>query len=485
MKKILCALLILVLLFLGVACGSEEVPDPTDSGVTELRVLTEDISGYCYREQLEYIQEQFEGVNGDVTVRLEFLPTEEEERAVYLDQLRTEIMAGGGPDVYLMPTGLGWENDMLFPDENQAMRSMLFADISAYYDADDALNTQALHPDVMDAGTLDGGRYILPLRYSMPVIFADTASLEANHTDIESISNIDGLLDFVVSSGDPAWASVVFPTIACNTAYDPTNPNPYTAVGLDYFAPYLDYENNEVLLSREELISFMKQYRALFQLYGIEEQNLARSFLSYTLGYPVLGERAPVKLGTLSDIPMMMAIANAEGRALTVAPLQAVSGGSIANITFYGAVGAGCRDTELAYSFLRLFLTEEAQWELYESPDPAANWDLPGFPVRTEDCVEPYWQYVNSAKKNLPARTKWVRDVAKLSSQTFTDEDIPIIAAEIQHVCYQIPTEWDTAGNIFISLQVLAEGQSEYSNEDYARMADQILDELVWHLAEG
>ena len=43
--------------------------------------------------------------------------------------------------------------------------------------------------------------------------------------------------------------------------------------------------------------------------------------------------------------------------------MRALDGDLVANITYYGAVGAGCETPELAYSFLRMFLLEETQWE--------------------------------------------------------------------------------------------------------------------------
>ena len=70
-----------------------------------LRVLTEQSLSDGMNDQVEQIAAAFMASHDGVTVEIEFPPEDEEERDLYLYQLRTEIMAGGGPDIYLMPTG--------------------------------------------------------------------------------------------------------------------------------------------------------------------------------------------------------------------------------------------------------------------------------------------------------------------------------------------------------------------------------------------
>ena len=112
---------------------------------------------------------------------MDYLPTNEQERAVYLQQLRTEILQGGGPDCYLLSTDNTLildepeqytyvEVEPLFADVGPAMRNGLFYDISLLYDANDSFGKDGLNSRIMDAGMVDGKRYVLPLRYDMPVI---------------------------------------------------------------------------------------------------------------------------------------------------------------------------------------------------------------------------------------------------------------------------------------------------------------------------
>lgn len=59
----------------------------------------------------------------------------------------------------------------LFSDVNQAMRIGLFKDLSALYDDDNELNKAELNQKIMDAGCVGTERYVIPLRYTMPVLF--------------------------------------------------------------------------------------------------------------------------------------------------------------------------------------------------------------------------------------------------------------------------------------------------------------------------
>ena len=55
--------------------------------------------------QAEMIAERMEKEYPGLSVRLDILPTDPQEREITLKQLRTKIMSGNGPDVYLLPTG--------------------------------------------------------------------------------------------------------------------------------------------------------------------------------------------------------------------------------------------------------------------------------------------------------------------------------------------------------------------------------------------
>ena len=154
---------------------------PATTGKRQLWVVTEKSTWSRMNGQLYMIEQAYEKQHKDVDIRVEYLPTEQQERDVYLQQLRTQILRGGGPDLYLLPTDntlvldepiqyTRVETEPLFSDVELAMRNGLFYDISHFYDKDDALGKESLNPYIMDAGVVGGKRYVLPLRYDLPGI---------------------------------------------------------------------------------------------------------------------------------------------------------------------------------------------------------------------------------------------------------------------------------------------------------------------------
>ena len=166
MKKTIIVLLIALvsMLFLLSSCAND-----TDPKEKTLWIVTEESrisDGMNW--QTEQIMKAFKKANPDVRVTLEVLPNEKEhaqERSVRLEQIRTDILAGNGPDVYLIPNET-FMNDPLFKDVQQAMHNGVFADISSYYDTDTTLGKEDLVTEVMDGGVVNGARYVLPLRYT-------------------------------------------------------------------------------------------------------------------------------------------------------------------------------------------------------------------------------------------------------------------------------------------------------------------------------
>ena len=136
---------------------------------------------------------EFEKTHENIQIELTYLPVEDADRESVLQKLRLEIMAGRGPDLFLLPSGEAGQSyryvssgdflhggtETLFPDVEMAMRNLYFADLSEYYDMDEDLKTGELQQDVMNAGILDGARYVLPLSFTMNTAVVDLDNLAA------------------------------------------------------------------------------------------------------------------------------------------------------------------------------------------------------------------------------------------------------------------------------------------------------------------
>ncbi len=255
MKK-LTAILLIFSMCLGVfsACGEDEIPD----GPAELWVVTELTDKYGMNDQAHRMIERFNEQYPEVTVKLDILPTEKEERAVYLQKIRTEIMAGDGPDVYLLPTNptvpkedsLFGEYklvDPLFRDVGLTMYKGIFHDISEFYDEDETLNKEELNQSVMDGVLVDDARYVLPLRYDFPVYVVDRENLEARGGDVRVFeSGMLGAMAMAAELQDPTLA------YATRLGYP------------DYcFSQYVDYSTETVLLTVDEVAEYFRLYQEL------------------------------------------------------------------------------------------------------------------------------------------------------------------------------------------------------------------------------
>ena len=175
-KRIWAVLLVLVLILLMTLPGCKEDGPVTLRIVTEsINTSTGDWANLRLEQQLSKTILAYKESHENVKFVIEKIPYEGSERTNMLERLRTELMSGKGPDILLLPGNclmLGRQGELkesLILDVNQAMRNGLFADISEYYDADTELGKESLNTTVMDAGVVDGARYVLPLRYDFPV----------------------------------------------------------------------------------------------------------------------------------------------------------------------------------------------------------------------------------------------------------------------------------------------------------------------------
>ena len=111
-KRTFLGILAILLCILS-GCGSLGAAGTREQ--TSLWVLTEQSTRDGMNLQAEIIAERMEKENPGLTVQLDILPTDPQEREIRLKRLRTKIMAGDGPDVYLLPTG----NRLLLDDDDE------------------------------------------------------------------------------------------------------------------------------------------------------------------------------------------------------------------------------------------------------------------------------------------------------------------------------------------------------------------------------
>ena len=484
-----------------------------DDGPVTLWVLAEDV-GCSYnigswdresdmRAVLKQLAKEYETGHEGVTVELEFLPSANdapEERERRLEQLRTEIIAGGGPDVYLLPGSTG--SSMLFPDVVQSMRSGLFYDISAFYDADDGLGKETLVTAVMDAGLVGEARYVLPLRYNCPVIYTTKTAIEGAGLNAEELaSGVNSLYDALTATKDPDWTRYAWPW--------------YYRGAFSVFPGLIDYDTQSVALTVQDVAEYLRRYQMLSSVeisypqlsswdvyasrgvYPLTDgyveypgnQSIEDVFASAGYDGTIMKDHALLYAGSLDEALDIAIVAQTVGMELEMFPLRAADGSLIAIVTYWGAVGAGSGHPELAYEFLRLSLLEDTQWERNRPLEQRRNTIIytrgrvtAGWPVRTVGSAEALWeQYrkriaATSGTSDAGAAQR-IRNI--LRTVSVTAADIPLLDVEINEVRFGLSAESTFRGAL---MQLSYTDPAEI---DVVALAEELIDTLRWHISEG
>ena len=482
MKKVICLLLCVFVLL--PCCSACEKEPKKEAGPITLTVLTELTNGIGvtprvaapdYAAALNSVINEFNYTHDSVQIKKEVLPWEKSssKREIQLQNLQTELMAGKGPDIFLLPSGVTEGEDRtrlesVFPDVQMAMKNLFFADLSDYYDADEELKTEELQQDVMNAGVLDGARYVLPLGWDMPIVAV----------------NLDKIEEFGFTQED---FSLPFPEFL--RACDNSSPRGVVAgMYSDYtalcFPQLFDYEKETVAVTQELLSDTVESFSSLFDHYKSLDDNTivvrpASAELDTYLGLgdpPVrewpfhLSTKIPFYTGKLHETLDLMAMAKYEEEPVVFYPLRSGDGSTVAEVTFYGAVNANCEYPEEAYEFLRMLLQPEVQFQIgygKDGPTELAQCNI-AWPVRVENSVEQGW---NARQRHI---RKWTIEQPErrqaMVELSLTEEDIPLAHEPIDHVRFRT------------ALDASLMGREWLLRPD---CADWTMEKLKYHIAES
>lgn len=488
--RIISLIILLVLIITGCTVDNNHgAGKSADTAVREnedsivLRVLVEkgrknvDI----FYQQVQNVAGQFEEEHANVRIVVEELPEDVESRTSALEMYRVEMLAGKGPDVLLLPsqaqTDTSYKNmlEQLIPDINAAMRNGLFEDISAYYDADDGLDKESLHQAVMNAGVVDGARYVLPLKFSFPAVFYNEERLtEAGLSEEVLAGGVVELMDAITQLGDSdlagnAWIRHLKWTV------------------LDFFPELLDYDNQEVLVTKDRVVDFMDSYQALWAIIiqGNAPVSVSANIRNFVNGYGYWGtDEHCLQVAKMDTAVCQAALAKANGMELEMLPLTGNDGKLVAEVTMYGVLCSGCKNPEIGYEFLREFLLEPTQWE-QNVTSKATLGSGEGYPVRVVGSAEQMYNSIYQREMPNNVTDKEVKErCALLKHVVITDEDIPLLQAEIDEVRFPISDLERELANM-VELELNDFGTGAPLDVDIDAMAQTFIDDLKWHLFEG
>lgn len=445
-QTILAVLTLLLLLGIGCAVADEAESTENTGEYYVLRILTESTTPDGMKSQILELMSTFEAEHKHVNLILDELPMEGLERQKAISQIYVDIANGEGPDIYLMPNGstvsvssggyLTEGVEPLFADVTEHMYKGTFADISTYYDADTELDKAGLVESVMDAGLAGEARYTLPLRYSIPVIYGDRAALDATVLTEEILNEgIHTILREIVNVRDPYLSACVNPLKLHNRYL------------FNFFTELLDYKNCEILIKTRDMSPYLKR-AYLVHIWASREKSTPSvphvgSYISMGDYFATSGFALTV--GEMEAALDAAAIAETLGVDLAMIPLRGVGGALIADVTYFGAVGAACAHPDAAYEFLRMFLSKDAQWELNRPRSTQgfqSGFIALGWPVRAEGAAEYLWQNLRFQLGFYVGQDEnWKARAEALKQVSLTDADLDGLLTEPDGARFNNPVE--------------------------------------------
>jgi len=286
----------------------------------------------------------------------EVLPQSGVERETILQRLRTEIMSGGGPDLFIMDTKLepmdyeraiGEDAMPLINFPEKSMEIGLFLPLDEYMEnhtqfTDWNNQTKA----VMDAGRNEEGQLIIPLTYTLPIFIYPKSAIDPS---ISEMTMWDILEDPDTSEFGAALYSLI---------------GRKEADGLDtpfVLGKFADYQTEQLLFTEDEL------YKVIETSYNLQDEaeNIQLQYF----------ESEASLHGVFHKINLEYFDAE-----MTLVPVYSMNGGVVASVESYAAVNRNTKFPKEAFSVIDYIMQEDMQ----RSSDFYYNYFSDGLPMQND-----------------------------------------------------------------------------------------------------
>lgn len=246
---------------------------------------------------------------------------------IKITELRTEIMAGEGPDLFIFSTDLPYVTPdtrithMLFPNPEKFLYADVFLPLDSYLKESSYINIENCNQAVLKAGQTDEGQLLLPIIYNYcACIFPE----EENNQELpfpnswEEIISNETMIQALLSQSSMGF--------------------------LSYLGPYADYKREELLVSEEDLIEqfnfsrFTKQQWENVSFELVTTENFLRKYLK-----------------------------NSKGEIHTFYAVPNINGGVTANISVYAGMNRNTKLADEAFSLLENIYRSIITWESFPS----------------------------------------------------------------------------------------------------------------------
>ncbi|MBO5253910.1 MAG: carbohydrate ABC transporter substrate-binding protein [Clostridia bacterium] len=337
-KKVRVLLVIIMITAMFSGCAGE--PGPlricVDLAYIAGDTTSIDLAMYDFEVSLEK--------NAGVTnFAVEYIPETGAERETALDRIRTEIMSGGGPDVYIIHCAGGSSflprGEALFLQPEKAMETGLFLPLDEYIENARYAEWDKFTPSVMNAGRTEEGQMLIPITYSLPAAMYRAADFQHTPTKMtwDEMLSSEQLYDSAARLGDGFGMKDMG-----------------GGFGLDFPLDYIlgklaDYKNEELAFTEEELLNHVN---TMFELQKHTAKTGAYDTLYWSEGSLGIlysdssrGNRDRLTRNGLvtSDV-------------FSLVPFYSDDGGATAMVQIYAAVNSNTRRPQDAFDVIDYFL---------------------------------------------------------------------------------------------------------------------------------
>lgn len=274
----------------------------------------------------------------NIVFRLETLPVsssdpmEREAVEAKMEKLRTEIMSGRGPDLFLLSA----HDRLLIADPDKSMRAGVFLDLSPYMEQ--LAKDLDLNETVLAAGAVGDAQYLIPLSYSLPGVVAAAEHLAGCGAGMEEAPDVF-LQKLLTHCDAPDYAPVGAMYLMPNQAL---------------FAPVLNYDTGAVNLGKEALAYFDLLAKAMAWREETRYDKNSEDFPSDDV--PFYADM----MGRSMDLEERAYQLLVQEQEPLVLPIPNGGGGVTASIGLYAGVRANSPQAELAVEILHSLLATES-----------------------------------------------------------------------------------------------------------------------------
>ena len=395
--SIFLTLLLALIMFSGLSgCQKETGP---------LRILVDIVGNAEQREKdantvKDYLR--LHGYTGEIEI--ETLPTEGADRTMALTRIRTEVMAGGGPDIFIVGNHTEYSEregrnlcTSLFLMPEKSMELGLFLPLDEYLEKAQYIEPDKMTPVVMEAGYSEKwGQTILPMTYSFSATFFDKGDMP----QLPQVNTWDEML---------ADDTLVFQAAAAKPQKRDWSHFPAS------FGVLADYKNKQLAFTEEELLQRINEF------FVVEDRHKAGAFsgllpyyqsemgIYFWMDNTILEDNARNGNDALTDYfpGVQEDIDGVVRKDFTIAPVYSDDGGITATIDAFAAINANTKRPDNAFAALDILFGTEAYQTLnifgFSSNSLVTRDDLytADLPVRCHHLTDENWAELDRVRSEI------------------------------------------------------------------------------------